>query len=68
MSEGLAEIAKMLPLDSSFTGRTDIWTFALQSLQLRLPTGYGFAAFWGSECDPQSAGRQGVGGVCLAQP
>jgi O-antigen ligase len=48
MSEGLARIAKMLPLDTSFTGRTDIWTFALQALQLRLPTGYGFAAFWGS--------------------
>jgi O-antigen ligase len=48
MNEGLAEIAKMLPLDSSFTGRTDIWTFALQALQLRLPTGYGFAGFWGS--------------------
>ncbi|HEV3499857.1 MAG TPA: O-antigen ligase [Bradyrhizobium sp.] len=48
MSEGLAEIAKMLPLDSSFTGRTDVWTFAVQALRLRLPTGYGFEAFWGS--------------------
>jgi len=48
MNEGLAEVAKLLPLDSSFTGRTDIWTFAVQALQLRLPTGYGFAAFWGS--------------------
>ena len=38
----------MLPLDSTFTGRTDIWTFALQALQQRLATGYGFAAFWGS--------------------
>jgi O-antigen ligase len=49
MNEGLSEIAKMLPLDSSFTGRTDIWTFAVQSLQERLPTGYGFAAFWGTD-------------------
>ncbi len=48
MSERLAEIAKMLPVDTSFTGRADIWTFAVQSLQLRLPTGYGFAAFWGT--------------------
>jgi O-antigen ligase len=48
MNEGLAEFAKMLPLDTSFTGRTDIWTFAAQALQLRLLTGYGFAAFWGS--------------------
>jgi O-antigen ligase len=48
MFDGLAEIAKLLPLDSTFTGRTDIWTFAVQALQLRLPTGYGFSAFWGS--------------------
>jgi O-antigen ligase len=48
MNESLAEIAKVLPLNSSFTGRTDIWTFALQSLQQRLLTGYGFASFWGS--------------------
>jgi O-antigen ligase len=49
MSEGLAEFAKMLPLDSSFTGRTEIWEFALQSLRLRLATGYGFEAFWGTD-------------------
>lgn len=49
MSDGLAEIARALPLDTSFTGRTDIWTFALQSLQSRLLTGYGFAAFWGTD-------------------
>jgi O-antigen ligase len=48
MSDRLADMAKILPIDTSFTGRTDIWTFALQSLQERLMTGYGFAAFWGS--------------------
>jgi O-antigen ligase len=48
MSEGLAEIAKTLPLDTSFTGRTDIWTFAVQALQERLPIGYGFSSFWNS--------------------
>jgi O-antigen ligase len=48
MSEGLAMIAKALPLDASFTGRTDIWTFAVQALQERLPTGYGFQSFWGT--------------------
>jgi O-antigen ligase len=48
LSETLAEIAKLLPLDSSFTGRIDIWAFAVESAQKRLPTGYGFAAFWGS--------------------
>jgi O-antigen ligase len=48
MNEGLAAVAKHLPVDSSFTGRTDIWTFGLQASKLRLATGYGFAAFWGS--------------------
>jgi len=48
MSDHLGNIAKMLPLDTSFTGRTDIWTFAMQALLLRPWTGYGFAAFWGS--------------------
>ena len=48
MSDSLAAIANMLPLDSSFTGRIDIWAFALQSLQPKLATGYGFASFWGS--------------------
>jgi O-antigen ligase len=48
MSESLAAISKSLPLDSSFTGRTDIWTFGLQAAQLKPWTGYGFASFWGS--------------------
>jgi O-antigen ligase len=48
MSDVLAELAKLLPLDASFTGRIDIWNFALQSLKERLLTGYGFASFWGS--------------------
>lgn len=49
MSPLLAEFARQLPVDTSFTGRTDIWTFALESLQSRLATGYGFAAFWGTD-------------------
>jgi O-antigen ligase len=48
MSDTLANIADHLPLDTSFTGRTDIWTFGVQAAQARLWTGYGFAAFWGS--------------------
>ena len=47
-SENIAAISRVLPLDTSFTGRTDIWTFGLQAAQLKLWTGYGFAAFWGS--------------------
>jgi O-antigen ligase len=46
--DGLAELARLLPMDSTFTGRSDIWIFAVQSLRERLTTGYGFASFWGS--------------------
>ncbi|MBR0797067.1 O-antigen ligase family protein [Bradyrhizobium jicamae] len=49
MSNTLAAIAGLLPLDTSFTGRADIWTFALDALHQRLLTGYGFEAFWGSD-------------------
>jgi len=48
MSDRLAAIADTLPFDTSFTGRTEIWIFALQSLRPRLMLGYGFAAFWGT--------------------
>ena len=47
MSERLAALADLMPLDTSFTGRTEIWIFALQSLRPHLLLGYGFAAFWG---------------------
>jgi O-antigen ligase len=47
-SDTLASWAKPLPFDSTFTGRIDIWIFALESLQQRLATGYGYQAFWGS--------------------
>jgi O-antigen ligase len=46
--DGLAEVARFLPMDSTFTGRSDIWSFAVQSLRERLTLGYGFASFWGS--------------------
>jgi O-antigen ligase len=48
LSDRLAAISEALPFDASFTGRTEIWIFALQSLQPRLIFGYGFAAFWGT--------------------
>jgi O-antigen ligase len=48
VSENLAAISRALPLDTTFTGRTDIWTFGLQTAQLKPWTGYGFSSFWGS--------------------
>jgi O-antigen ligase len=47
-SERLSGFVKLLPFDASFTGRTEIWEFALSSLALRPLLGYGFAAFWGT--------------------
>jgi len=47
INSSLAAVVRALPIDSTFTGRTDIWTFAVQALRLRLLTGYGFSAFWG---------------------
>lgn len=48
MSKNLAAISSALPLDTTFTGRTDIWTFGVQTAQLKPWTGYGFSSFWGS--------------------
>ena len=47
--ERVAALVKLLPLDTTFTGRTDIWEFALSSLALHPWLGYGFAAFWGTD-------------------
>ena len=44
-----ADLLKLLPVDTTFTGRTDIWEFAISSLALRPFLGYGFAAFWGTD-------------------
>ena len=35
--------------DATFTGRTDIWKFAIDHVAQRPITGYGFATFWGTE-------------------
>jgi O-antigen ligase len=48
-SERLSGFVKLLPFDATFTGRTDIWEFAMSSLALRPLLGYGFAAFWGTD-------------------
>ena len=35
--------------DATFTGRTEIWKFAVDHVAQRPITGYGFATFWGTE-------------------
>jgi len=47
----LEPVRKLLDLilpDASFTGRTEIWEFALRHVTERPITGHGFAAFWGT--------------------
>jgi O-antigen ligase len=48
-SDRFSNIVKLLPLDATFTGRTDIWEFAISALGLHPWLGYGFAAFWGTD-------------------
>jgi len=47
-SEQVRDLLDMVLPDASFTGRTDIWQFALDHIAQRPITGYGFAAFWGT--------------------
>lgn len=42
----LGAITAKLPVDATFTGRTDIWQFAADSLPGHYLTGHGFQAFW----------------------
>ena len=42
----VAQINHLVLPDASFTGRTDIWQFALQKVQQRPWLGYGYQAFW----------------------
>lgn len=45
---GVSQFNHVLLRDATFTGRSDIWLFALEKLRERPITGYGFQAFWGT--------------------
>jgi O-antigen ligase len=45
-SPTLAAITRALPVDPTFTGRSDIWDFALTAVAERPILGHGYAAFW----------------------
>jgi O-antigen ligase len=47
--EPVHNILEQIMPDPTFTGRTDIWQFAMEHLAQRPITGYGFSAFWGTE-------------------
>ena len=46
MSESLHGLVSALPVDTTFTGRTDIWRFAFDAINAHPLTGTGFDAFW----------------------
>jgi O-antigen ligase len=45
----LGSLAASLPVDATFTGRTDIWRYALGKLAAHPFLGYGFDSFWNTE-------------------
>lgn len=42
----LRDFMESLPIDATFTGRTSIWSFALDRLGMHPWTGFGFESFW----------------------
>lgn len=46
MSPVLGSITRALPIDPSFTGRAEVWEFALRAVAEKPIVGHGYAAFW----------------------
>jgi len=59
MSDTAMSILNLLPIDPTFTGRSDIWQFAINAAKQNYLTGYGFEAFWHSSTI--ESGSEGVG-------
>ncbi|BAL79383.1 putative O-antigen polymerase [Bradyrhizobium cosmicum] len=55
MSPTLGAITRLLPLDPTFTGRSDVWQFALAAVAERPIIGHGYAAFWDDVTARQTA-------------
>lgn len=49
LSAAIAALTSYLPFDPSFTGRVDVWRFAVSQLPGHLSHGYGFSTFWNSD-------------------
>lgn len=48
-SDAARSLLGMLPIDVTFTGRTEIWRFAIDALAAHPWRGHGFEAFWYSD-------------------
>ncbi|MBR0725691.1 O-antigen ligase family protein [Bradyrhizobium manausense] len=46
MTPVLGSITRALPVDPTFTGRAEVWEFALSAVADKPITGHGYAAFW----------------------
>lgn len=55
MSPALGGITRMLPVDPTFTGRSEIWEFALAAVAEKPVIGHGYAAFWDDVTDRETA-------------
>ena len=73
MFPAIGQFNKMMLPDPTFTGRTDIWQFALDNLQQRLTFGFGYSAFWqtsatmfGGKADTENAQERGDDIVSVA--
>ncbi|MBR0790347.1 O-antigen ligase family protein [Bradyrhizobium manausense] len=51
MSPLLGSITRALPVDPTFTGRSEIWQFALGVVAEKPIVGHGYAAFWDGAAD-----------------
>lgn len=49
VSDAIAGIVRMLPVDATFTGRADVWELALDRIRERPLTGFGYSAYWALE-------------------
>ena len=49
VSPTLDAISNSLPIDTSFSGRDEVWKFAFASIEQRPVFGWGYLAFWGSD-------------------
>lgn len=54
-SPALLSITRVLPVDPTFTGRSDIWEFALAAVAEKPIIGHGYAAFWDDVTERQTA-------------
>lgn len=65
MFKPVDDIVQALSPGQTFTGRTEIWSFALDRLWERQVFGYGFEGFWGSDFVKYAEIKENETGVAL---